>query len=204
SQTWLSATSSTWSNPANWTSIPVSGAATSLMFPSTAAQTYTATNDLPGAFSLGSLTFNGSSTGSVTVATGSFSSLRFANANSVLSNTGVGQAFLSGAVSIAPASTLTINVGSTTANSTTIAAAVSGTLVIASPASLGGAPTINLNGGSLSRISFGGGTSPTTINTPMVVGATGGALGAYNTITQTQLNYAGNITGSGSLTILGP
>jgi autotransporter-associated beta strand protein len=81
---------------------------------------------------------------------------------------------------------------------------VSDTLLVASPASLGNASTINLNGGSLSRLGFIGGTSTVTINTPAIVGSAGGSVLAYNTITNTQLNYAGSISGSGSLTIFGP
>lgn len=334
-QTWISPTSGVWSNPANWTAPVVSGATTDLVFPSSGVQTYVATNDFPGPFVVHSMSFTGTSSGSVAVATGSLSTWRSGGASPLISNTSVGPVFLSGRASLG--TTTTLSAGTATLSDTTVDATLLGsgalvvnnsamgvvgllsgnvftggvthnsgrlelgaqtslgsgvlnatggvltsalaiapsgnppfrpifansivttgaglslgglnayslsgnisgtggvalnpindlnatwtlsgansfsgpltingsptplvtsTLVISSPASLGNALTINLNGAG-ARLAFVGGTAPVTINTPMVLGSSGGSIGAFSITTDAQVTYAGNISGTGGLT----
>jgi fibronectin-binding autotransporter adhesin len=69
--TYTAGTTGVWSNGANWTpaAAPTPGPTTVLEFDATAAQAYTATNDL-GAFQLNGLVFNSTSTGTVTLVGG--------------------------------------------------------------------------------------------------------------------------------------
>jgi autotransporter-associated beta strand protein len=332
-QTWVSPIDGLWSNPANWSAPPVSGSTTDLIFPSADPQSYIATNDFPGPFVLRNLSFTGTSTGSVSVSTGSLSTLQFAGLFPNITSSATGPVFLNGRASLGTFTNvnasgpgaLTINAsllgprGLTIANSgalpvtlasgntisgvtlnsgrlnlgaqtslgsgtftafggtleTSLAPALPGnpplrptfvnpifmssggvtiggengyalsgniqgsvaltfsptntqnatwtlsgnntfsgaplnvngsptpgvisTLVINSPASLGNPFQINLNGAA-ARLAFVSASTPVTINQPIVLGSSGGALGALSVTTDSQVTYAGNITGAGGLT----
>ena len=54
-QTWISPSSGLWTNPLNWTTLPVSGTSTILTFAPSGTQSYVATDDFAGPFVLNQL-----------------------------------------------------------------------------------------------------------------------------------------------------
>src|SRR5688500_11270990 len=101
-QTWVSGTSGVWSDPANWSAPPVTSPTTVLFFPASGTQTYVATDDFDGPFTLRGLNFTGSSSGSVTVNTGSLSWLRFAGASPFAHSIAGAPAVLGGRATLQP------------------------------------------------------------------------------------------------------
>src|SRR5437764_118434 len=102
--TWISGVGDVWSNPANWSAPPVSGPVNTLEFTASGSQSYTAIDDFPGRFVLGAgqfgsgtIAFTGSSTGSMTLATGSLSLLRFGFSNRI-SQSSPGDVYLNGRI----------------------------------------------------------------------------------------------------------
>ena len=124
-QTWVSPTSGLWSNPANWSVPPVSGPTTDLVFPSSGTQSYVATDDFPGPFVLRGMTFNGTSTGSITVNTGSLSWLRHTGSGTLVENRGIGPVLLNGRAYLDSSAGLLSSAGTT--NATTVGATLMGT-----------------------------------------------------------------------------
>src|SRR5687768_7731653 len=175
-QTWVSGTSGVWSDPANWSAPPVSSPTTVLFFPASGTQTYIATDDFDGPFTLRGLNFTGSSSGSVTVNTGSLSWLRFAGASPFAHSSAGAPSVLGGRV------TLDTNTGFTSTmpgtNDFTIGASVHGPGGVNVAVTGGGAGAVALAGANR----YIGGT---TLNSGRLV------LG-----TQTSL-------GRGSLTVVG-
>ncbi len=150
-QTWLPGADGVWSNALNWSGPLVSSGTTDLVFPASGTQTYVATNDLVGPFLVHGMSFTGSSTGAITVESGSLSTIHFAGASPFINNTAFGPVFLSGRASFR--SNTSINVGDTAPSPTTLAATLLG----------GGALIINNAGGSpvvlASGNTFGGGVT---------------------------------------------
>src|SRR4051812_29998180 len=95
-QTWISATDGSWSDVSRWSALPSAGTSTNLFFVPTGAQTYTATDDFGAPFTLGTLTFGGTSTGAVTLGSGPTSSLRFAAGTTGINNSGLSPVLLAG------------------------------------------------------------------------------------------------------------
>src|SRR4051812_7666145 len=75
-QTWTANVSGSWSTASNWTSLPASNPSTQLLFTAQNADSYDALDDIPGVFDLQSLSFVGTSAGSLSASTGSLSVLR--------------------------------------------------------------------------------------------------------------------------------
>jgi autotransporter-associated beta strand protein len=121
-QTWISPASGTWSNPANWTTLPVSGGNTAITFAPGAGQNFAATDDIPGPFVMSGLFLNGASTGSITVGSGSLSSFRMTGLSSSINFNMPGAVSLAGRIQLN--NQLTLNAG-----------AGAGTLVIDAPLS---------------------------------------------------------------------
>src|SRR5262245_37668576 len=124
-QTWISAVSGSWSEPARWTAMPVPAPSTVLFFSPTGAQTYTATDDVGGPFLLNAINFGGTSSGSITIAAGSLSMLRFAGAVPAINNISTSQITLGGRLSI-PAGGMAINLTPGNNNVSTVAAVIGG------------------------------------------------------------------------------
>ncbi len=122
-QTWTAATDGVWSNPLNWSTPPLASASTVLTFAPAPAQTYVSTDDMPGPFALNGLVLAGTSTGSITLATGSLSALRFDGAAGLIQMSQPGPIYLTGRVKRTGDLTLSLGPGSGTL---TVAAALSG------------------------------------------------------------------------------
>ena len=170
-----------WSVATNWSpnGVPVSGSTTSLLFggSSGAGTIYTSTDDIAGAFSLNSLTFNSTATATDTIAASAGSSLNFvANGSTqpaILQN-GSGAFTVSAPVSIATGSTLSF--GGTGAGLVTLSGVLSGS---------GGLAVNNATSGSVLTLSGANGSytgAVTVTNGTLKMGGTS-ALTAANALT---------------------
>src|SRR5262245_45239168 len=110
-QTWASTVNGFWSDPLNWTSLPISGTTTAIRYQPTLTQSFVSTDDIPGPFVLNSLTLAGSSTGSLTVATGSLSTLRFDGTSPTILVSQPGATAITGRIRRATDTTITIQGG---------------------------------------------------------------------------------------------
>src|SRR4051794_16919059 len=95
-QTWVSTTDGSWSDVSRWSTLPAPGTSTNLFFVPTGAQTYTATDDFGAPFTIGTLTFGGTSTGAVTLGSGPTSSLRFGAGTTGINNSGLSPVMIAG------------------------------------------------------------------------------------------------------------
>jgi autotransporter-associated beta strand protein len=80
---------------------------------------------------------------------------------------------------------------------------VTSTLYIASPAALGNASSISINGAGARLLLGTAGSAPAVVSKPLSVGPAGAQLGAFTGGTVARVNYAGSITGSGTLSSSG-
>ncbi len=227
-QTWVSPASGVWSDPLNWSAPPVSGATTDLWFPSSGAQSYVATDDFPGPFMLRGMIFNGTSTGPISVNTGSLSWLRHAGGGTLIDNRGVGPVLLNGRVQLDASATVFLNPFSTSATNVNATLRGAGSLVVINqgmqPVTLGSGNTFT--GGALitnGRVDLGAQTSLG----PGLLTVNGGGLGSAMAVTPSGnppfhpvfannialdgpglliggangYTLSGNITGTGGLTL---
>src|SRR4051812_47760567 len=95
-QIWISPTDASWSDAARWSALPVPGASTALIFSPTGTQTYVATDDFGAPFTVGTLSFAGTSSGSITLGAGPTAGMRFGVGSSAITNSSLSQVTING------------------------------------------------------------------------------------------------------------
>ena len=180
--TWNLTASGNWNTAADWLNgnntaeVPPSGATTQIIF--AGSTTYTATDNIAGAFSLNSLTI--SNTGTTTIAASTGDSLSFGGtAPGLTVSAGAGAATISAAIAYATATTITNN----SSNLLTL----SGAQTLTATPTFAGSGSIKISGaiGAGSLIMSGGGTltlsSTSNVFTSLTINSGTVAFGATTT-----------------------
>jgi len=169
-QTWINTAGGSWSVPGNWfnNTVPTSSNSTVVLFNATAAQSYTAFQNIATPFNLNAINFNNGGTGLITIAG---QDLSFGGTNAAINIAGSGGQTVSNNIQIQSGADQTpLTIGGSGAGALTLTGALS-----SNPASGGTAGGfINMNNANSSLNLSGGGTLYALASNSGSINVTGG------------------------------
>jgi hypothetical protein len=155
---WTNAAGGNWSVPGNWDSPPAAGGSATTQLGFGLSASYTATNNLAGAFALNSMLFSNTVGTTVTIAPSSGSTLDFTGATPFISMNSAGNALISSPISMSQATLADTTILGAGSGNLTITGAITAPVTVNLVKSITGDLTLS-GGGTFRQLSLRGGNT---------------------------------------------